>query len=354
MKLRKHFKSPIASVAIGALAISLATLGGSTVAGASARAQVHRASAAAPINIVQPPITTLGDGVFAAFYKYLHKNHVPFKLTTVTTPTNILRVLLAGKAQFAMATPIPTLTAVGTDHVKLKFLAADAASTEYWLVANPKYTLHNLAGATLGTAGPGSVDAIIATAALEHTHVTIKGLNQVAIGDSSARMTALLAGKIDLANATAAVAEAALATGKAKLLMNTGDALKPFLQQGLVATTTYIQKNKSLVNRVVESLVEAERFSNTQENAYIALANKSHLRAGLTNQQEHYVYRTLKKGGYFAPNGGVCKYDIQHTVELSVVTKQLAKKTVIPYSKWIDPSFVKQFLKTHGGGTSDC
>jgi ABC-type nitrate/sulfonate/bicarbonate transport system substrate-binding protein len=304
--------------------------------------------------IVQPPLTTEGDGVFVAFYNQMKKAGLHFKVTTVTTPADLLRVLLAGKAQIAMATPIPSIQAVSQGHAKIKFLAADAASTEYWLLSLPKFNLHNLSGATLGTAGPGSADVVIGLAALGAEHVTTNSLKQVNVGDSSARITALLAGKIDLGNATAPIAEPAVASGKVKLLVNTGQVLKPFLQQGIVATTTWTSKNHSLMQKIVNAMVQSERFDYNTETGYINLVNKNKLRAGLTNAEEKAVYKDLKAGGYFAPNGGVCSKDISHTVRVSVQTKEIAQATTVPMQTWVNQSFVRNFLKAHHQSPSAC
>lgn len=314
----------------------------------------HEASKNPSFTIVQPPLTTEGDGVFVAFYNDMKKAGLHFSVTTITTPADLLRVLLAGKAQIAMATPIPTIQAVSQGHAKLKFIAADAASSEYWILSQPKWNLHNLAGATLGTAGPGSADVVIGLAALGAAHVTTNQLKQVNVGDSSARVTALLAGKIDLGNATAPVAEPAVATGKLKVLLNTGKVLKPFLQQGIVTTTNFISKNKSLLQKIVNALVTSERFDYNTEAGYIKLVNKNKMRAGLTTAEEKSVYSGLKNAGYFAPNGGVCTKDIRHTVSVSVETKEINKSTTVPMRTWVNQSFVKKFLKAHHTSQKAC
>lgn len=340
---------------LSALLAAVVAVGtGAFLSPAAQAAPRHASTGNSTFTIVQPPLTTEGDGVFVAFYKYLRKAGLHFKVSTVTTPSDLLRVVLAGKAQIAMGTPIPTIQAVSQGHAKLKFLAADAASTEYWILSLPKYNLHNLSGATLGTAGPGSADVVIGLAALGAEHVTTNSLKQVNVGDSSARITALLAGKIDLGNATAPVAEPEVATGKLKVLVNTGKVLKPFLQQGIVTTTTFISKNHSLVQKIVNALILSERFSNDTEQGYIKLVNQNKLRAGLTNAEESSVYTSLRNAGYFAPNGGVCAKDISHTVKVSEQTKEIAKSTVVPMHTWVNASFVQNFLKAHHQSANAC
>lgn len=275
-------------------------------------------------------------------------------LANVADPTTALRSVLAGKADVYLGDPVEAATAVANSGAKIKYLASVAQTTSYEIIALPKYTLQNLAGAKLATAGPGTAGQIIAVAALQKLGVNISQVHQVAVGGTSARVTAILAGQVDLAPVLAPDAAAAVATGKVKILVNAGQVLGDYLQQGLIASDSFAAE-KSTAQATVTAFLNADRWAAANESAYISLANANNLKGSLTASEEQTAWKQLNSGHFFATNGGVCTKAINETLGYSYLSSGgLTKANTPKLSAWVDPSYVQAYLTKHGQPAGAC
>lgn len=275
-------------------------------------------------------------------------------LANVADPTTAMGATLSGKEDIDIDAPVEAATAVEHSHAALKYIASDAQTTSYEIVALPKYNLHNLAGATIGSSGPGSAGVVIAMAALQKIGLSSSQIHPVNIGGTSARETAILAGKIDLAPLLAPAAVAAIATHKVKLLMNTGSVLGDYLQQGLIATNSFAA-NKATAQATVNAFINAERWADSNESGYIALANSHGLRLGLTPAEEKAAWSQLHASHFFAVNGALCSHAISQTLAYTYETPgELTKSTTPKLSTWVDPTYVNAYLKAHGQPAGTC
>lgn len=275
-------------------------------------------------------------------------------LANVADPTTALRSVLAGKADVYLGDPVEAATAVANGGAKIKYLASTAQTTSYEILALPKFTLHNLAGAKLATAGPGTAGQIIAIAALRKLGVNVSQIHQVSVGGTSARVTAILAGRVDLAPVLAPAAAAAVATGKVKILVNAGRVLGNYLQQGLIASDSFA-KNKTTAQATVTAFLDAERWATAHESAYISLANANGLKGSLTSSEEQTAWQQLNGGHFFATNGGVCSQAINATLGYSYLTPGALTKANTPkLSAWVDPAYVHAYLTGHGQPAGAC
>jgi ABC-type nitrate/sulfonate/bicarbonate transport system substrate-binding protein len=183
--------------------------------------------------------------------------------------------------------------------------------------------------------------------------VNVKKIKYVTVGGTSARVTAILAGKVDLAPALAPAAIPATKTGKVKVLLNTGAALGPFLQQGLIANGTWL-KNKKTVQDVVNSFIDAERWASTDEAGYIQVATQNKLLGDLTTDQQDAAWKELIKGNYFAQNGAMCQADLDATLNYDYASGALEKAKVPPQAQWWDSSYVENYLTGKGQAKDAC
>lgn len=276
------------------------------------------------------------------------------KLANVADPTTALRAVLAGKADVYLGDPVEAATAVANGGAQIKYLASTAQTTSYEILALPKYTLHNLAGAKLATAGSGTAGQIIAVAALKKLGVPVAQVHQVSVGGTSARVTAILAGQVDLAPVLAPDAAAAVATGKVKILVNAGQVLGDYLQQGLIASDSFAA-DKTTAQATVKAFVDASRWGADSESAYISLANADSLKGSLTSSEEQTAWQQLSGGHFFATNGGMCTQAINKTLSYSYLTPGgLTKANTPKLSAWVDQSYVNSYLTAHGQPAGSC
>ena len=298
------------------------------------------------------------DFTDAAIYKamsLLKARGYNVSLANVADPTTALRAVLAGKADVYLGDPVEAATAAAHGGAQVKYLASTAQTSNYEVVSLPKFTMHNLSGATLATAGAGTAGQIVAMASLAKSGISSSQIHQVTVGGTSARETAILAGKVDLAPLLAPDAAAAVATGKVKILMNTGQILGDYLQQGLIASDSFAA-NKGTGQATVNAFLDAERWAQSNESAYISVANANNLKQGASASDEHAAWEQLRAGHFFATNGAICDQALNTTLQYTYNTPGggLTKSSTPKLSTWVDPSYVNSYLKAHGQPAGTC
>ena len=335
-----------ALAAISGLGLLIAGCGGSPNAASTSGSKTIRLIEGGGLDFTDASIYKAMDLLKARGY------HV--SLANVADPTTALRSVLAGKADVYLGDPVEAATAVANGGAQIKYLASIAQTTSYEILALPKYTLHNLAGAKLATAGPGTAGQIVAVAALQKLGVSSSQVHQVSVGGTSARVTAILAGQVDLAPVLAPDAAAAVATGKVKILVNAGQVLGDYLQQGLIASGSFAA-DKSTSQVTVNAFIDADRWAAANESGYVSLANANGLKGSLTASEEQTAWQQLSSGHFFATNGGVCTQAMDATLGYSYLTPGgLTRANTPKLSAWVDPSYVHAYLTGKGQPASAC
>jgi hypothetical protein len=335
-----------ALAAISGLGLLIAGCGGSSGASTS--------SASKTVRLIQGGGLDYSDAAIYKAMALLKTRGYHVTLANVADPATALRSVLAGKADVYLGAPVEAATAVANGGAKIKYLASVAQTSNYEILALPKFTLHNLLGARLATAGPGTAGQIVAVAALQKLGINTGQIHQVTVGGTSARVTAILAGQVDLAPVLASDAAAAVATGKVKILVNAGTVLGDYLQQGLIASDTFAG-NAGTAQATVTAFLDAEKWATTNESAYIAQAKASNLLGGLTTAEAQAAWSQLHDGHFFATNGALCTSALNLTLGYSYQTPGSLTKSKTPkFSDWVDPTFVNAYLKSHGQAAGTC
>jgi ABC-type nitrate/sulfonate/bicarbonate transport system substrate-binding protein len=335
-----------AIAAISGLGLLIAGCGGASGASTS--------SGSKTVRLIQGGGLDFSDAAIYKAMALLKARGYNVSLANVADPTTALRSVLAGKADVYLGAPVEAATAVANGGAKVKYIASLAQTSNYEILALPKFTLHNLAGARLATAGPGTAGQIVGVAALQKLGINISQIHQVTVGGTSARVTAILAGQVDLAPVLASDAAAAVATGKVKILVNTGTVLGDYLQQGLIASDSFAA-NTSTAQATVTAFLDAERWAETNESGYISEAKSNALLAGLTSSEAQTAWSQLQAGHFFATNGALCTSAINTTLGYSYLTPGSLTKAQTPkFSDWIDPAYVNSYLKAHGQSAGTC
>jgi ABC-type nitrate/sulfonate/bicarbonate transport system substrate-binding protein len=335
----------------------LAALIATVATAASARpTHVARTSshAAGPtVNIVEA-----GDQDFSSidvlfWTDLLKKNGINVHFNLINDAATALRTVVSGQADMFIGSLPTAILAVANGGAGIHVIAANDQASDYVLVAQNDVTLQNASGKTLGIDTPGSAGQVAAELALKKLGVDPKSLHYVTIGGSSARTTAVLAGKIDIAPIHYPLALQAVATGKVHQLVNVGKEIGPYIQSGLIANDNFVKKNRGLAQRVVNAFINAERWANSNKFNYVKYAQQQKLTNDLTAQQMHQVWDFYRQYKFFGINGGICTSYVNDMVELNQELGSLPKD-IPPASKYIDRTFVQAYLKAHRQKPSTC
>lgn len=339
----------LALAAISAVALTLAACGSSgtgTTADSSSQSR--------NITFLEGGSNDFSDGDVLEFVKLLKQEGYHVTTSLISDPSTALRAIIANQADYFLAPPTEVILADTNSHAHVKVISGEEQASNYEILSLPKYNLSNLSGATMGIAAPGTAGQVVADAALRLKGINTSAIRNVTVGGTSARVTAILSGQIDLAPVLAPSAVPAVATGKVKVLLNSGPVIGPYIEAALVANQKYLQANPQTAQAVVSALINAERFASTNEAGYISLINKGGLAGGLTPAEEKAAWKTEISSHFFARDGGICTSYVNRTLSLSYQTGGLPRSVKPASSVWLDPVYVQQYLKQHHQSPTAC
>lgn len=335
------------------LMIGAFLVAGLVASGASA--PVASASASKTVRLVLGGGTDFSDASLYYAITLLKNEGITAQLSNLADPASALEAVISGQSDIYLGDPMEAAVAVGNGGAAVQYVGTIDQTTDYVILAQPKFTLKNLSGATLATAGPGTAGAIIANTALAKIGIDPSSLNDVTVGGTSARVTAILSGQVDLAPALAPSAVAAVATGKVKVLLNAGSVLGKYLQQGMIVSNSIIHSNSALVQKVVSAFLASNRWAMTHEAQFITVANANQLQGSLTTAEEKISWQEFKSGNFFAQNGAICASAISSTENYTYAAGgSLTKANTPSYKSWVNPKYVQAFLKANHQRTSSC
>lgn len=332
-----------ASIAIGVSAA------GATPNGAGGTA----ARQATTVNIIEA-----GDQDFSSldvlfWIDRLKANGINVNFNVISDAATALRTVVAGQADMFIGSLPTAILAVQNGGAKIHVVAANDQASDYVLVAQNNVTLANAAGKTLGIDSPGSAGQVAAEIALKKLGVDPTSLHYVTIGGSSARTTAVLAGRIDIAPIHYPLALTAEATGKVHELVNVGKEIGPYIQSGLIVNDNFINKNTAVMQKVVNIFINAERWANSNKYHYVQYAQAQKLTQKMTSDQMLKVWDFYRQYKFFGINGGICTNYVNSMLKLNKQLGSLPAGTP-PVSQWVNRTFVLNYLKAHHLKASTC
>lgn len=335
---------------IGLVALVAAACGTSTPNGSAG----DTSASGKTITFLEGGSNDFSDGDVLEFVSLLKKDGYNVHVSLISDPSTALRAVIANQADFFLAPPTEVILADAHSHAQVKVISGEEQSSNYVILALPKYNLSNLSGATMAIAAPGTAGQVVADAALRLKGINTSTIHNVTVGGTSARVSAILSGRVDLAPVLAPSAVPALATHKVKLLLNTSPVIGPYMEAALVANQRYLQQNSQTAQKAVNALIDAERFAETNEAGYIALVNKAKLSNGMSPSEERAAWKAEIASRFFAVNGGICPQDVSRTLRLSYQTGGLPSSVKPPNSVWLDTSYVHNYLKEHHQSVNTC
>lgn len=337
---------------ISALA-SLGTACGSSSPGGSSGSSGSESHLA--VTLVESTSLGFSDGDALKFEQNLKASGFKVNLSAIDDPATAMRAVITGQADFGIISdPIATMAAAQAGGAGVKWVVSNDQTTDYVVLSLPRFNLHNLAGATMASDGPGTSGLVIGEAGLQKEGIPTSSLHPVTIGGTSARVTAILAGRVDLAPVHLPDAAAAVATGKVKQLLNVGPVLGSYLQIGITTSDRFIKAHRQAMQTVVNDYIDAARWASSHESAYIQLVNSAKDQGTLTMAQEQAAWTQLAKAHFWAVNGGICTKTINRTISLNLKYKLMTKAQVPPLHAWLDPTFVHNYLVAHHQSPGTC
>jgi len=330
-------------LAASAVVMSLALAGCAT---AAPETETPVADGPATINIVATGSLDFSAVDLAKWQENMQADGFTVDLKFVEAADEALRAVLAGAADAYIGSLPTMITAVQNTQAPIKLVAVNAQATDYVVVAkNDVKNLDDLAGKNVGVNTPGSAGDTIMKLAMDNEGFNVDAANYIVIGGTSARVAALQAGQIDATVAHLASAQAAIATGDFKSLLNCGPALGRYLQSGLMLSDAYIAKDPAVVQRAVNALIDAERWAATDKDGYLELS--SGLDTETSDDAKSKAYDDFVNIEFFGVDGGLDEDGVDNWLETSVKAGDLPSD--YPAKKeWLDDSFVKAYLDANG------
>lgn len=330
-----------------AIATALAALLSVVAAAASARP-----TATPSVTFVEAGSQDFSSGDVLYFVDLMKKNGINVNFQPIPDAASALRTVISGQADLFLGSLPTAINAVVNGGANIKIIAANDQASDYVLVAQKGVTMQNLSGKTLAIDTPGSAGHLISKIGLQKANADPDAPRYVTIGSSSARLTAILAGRVDIAPLHYPLALTALDNPNITLLLDAGKSIGAYLQSGLIANDSFV-KNKPLAQKVVNAFINAQRWAASNKFKYISYMNGLKLDGGLSQDQEAKVWDYYKNTAFFGVNGGICFDHITQFAKLNWTIGSLPKP--LPDRKdWLNDSFVKAYLTAHKQKPGTC
>lgn len=270
---------------------------------------------------------------------------VPFE-----NSAQLAQATVSGATQLQLNTLLSVIQLAQQGGPEMAFIATALQSPDYILVSRKNVeNLAALQGKKLGISTPGDISDSLARSAFKRANIDVEKVQFVRVGGTGARMTALQQGSIDAGMAH--VAEGLIAISKSpdlKNLASLGTLIPEYIQFGMATKREFIAGNKDLVQKLVDGFLDANRWAARNKAEYIAMAKKEIRGFGDVDEKllsdSYDLFTQIKM---FAVNGGLHESVTKTTVTLDQEAGTL-KDAVPDSSKWLDASFVNDYLRRKG------
>ena len=193
----------------------------------------------------------------------------------ITGSPRVVQALLAGDIEYAVAGDTPAIRARmgGADAV---ILASLSSVSNMKLMVNPKSGIKritDLKGKVLGVSQYGSEADVVARIMISRGGLGPRDVNILQLGGHSQAAQALIAGKLDAA--ILGVQGLIVADKAGARVLVTAQEFNICAPNGtLMATRSYLQRNRDAVMRFMRGFVEAVHFFKTQREKSVAIMTK--------------------------------------------------------------------------------
>jgi NitT/TauT family transport system substrate-binding protein len=270
----------------------------------------------------------------------LAKNDLAAEILLITGSPRLVQTLIAGDVDLAFAgiTAITRARMRGAD-VAILGAIANVSSQKLMVGRNSKIRrLEDLKGAIIGVSQYGSEADTFARNALALAGVKPdKDVTMLQLGGHPQVAAAMVAGKLEV-GALAGLAALTAEKAGARLLASAAD-LKILSPSGTFATTRgYIQRKRSVIERLMHSFVEAIHYLKTNRAGSIALLQKYF--GGLGPEETSYLYNEQidLMESLPAPNDKALRAVLERESDPKVKSS--------PVAEYVDASFFRDIEKS--------
>lgn len=306
------------------------------------------------VNVIEAGSSDFSSADVIYWVDAMKKQGLNVNFNLIDSAATGLKTVISGQGDVFIGSLPTAILAVTNAGAPIHIIAGVDQASDYIVVGQPGITTQTSTGKTMGIDTPGSAGQLSAEIGYQKAGVDPQKINYVTIGGSSARLSAILAGRIDLAPIHYPLALIAIASGKAVQVLDVGKALGPYIQSGLIANDSFTKNNPAVAQKVVNALINTERWAAANKYKYIAYAAAKGLDNGLTGPQEAQAWDYYHATNFFSVNGGLCKKNFYATVRLNWQLNSLPKPLPVPDSKLIDQTFVNAYLKAHHQKPGSC
>lgn len=253
--------------------------------------------------------------------------------------------MVSGQADVLQFSAQGTLSAINSG-VQLKTFAVAQPRQDYAMIGRPNIkTLADLKGAKIGVLDDVGLNGVQATLALQAAGLTQKDVSIIQAGGQGARVSAMVAGRID-ATMVSFSAYLTLKSQGYNLLYSYTHEQPNLYDDMLWATPNWLSKNADVAVAINEALLESYRWfdnpANKQAFVQEAMADVKGMDATVASQ----MYDVYQQNNMYPPNQILTNDALAFNQAAYVKAGSLPK--ALPISQVCDPSFAQQALRAVG------
>lgn len=321
---RRHFTASL-----------LAAAGMSAVSGGSLAQGLEK------LNMVvttSPPDPACHFFFFAKERGFYKEAGIDISITSVSSPANVVRALLAGEADLVWVDGASSLRAWEAG-APLKGLGSFTPRLDFSLVARRSISgIANLTGKRFAIAAVGGSTHLLPRMMMQQQNVDVDSVQWLSLGSNAARAQALLGGSVDATIVATTFVPKLLNDPDLHVIGVVADALPDMLYAWNLTTAKVLEEKRDTLLRFMQATADAVRWAekNVDEAVQISLnlvpeADKGELRDAISS----YLDRQ-----YWSDEGVVSKRQFDFTVEALIKAEQL--KAPIPYDQFMDDAVMSK------------
>jgi ABC-type nitrate/sulfonate/bicarbonate transport system substrate-binding protein len=224
--------------------------------------------------------------------------------------------------------------------IKMKDFALAQPRQDYVFLAKSGInSLADLKGKKIGVQDTTGVNYAQALLVVQKAGLTAKDVDIIAVGGQSARLPALVAGRVD-ATMLSHAAELQLAPKGFKTLFDYTKEASNLYDDNVFATPEWLAKNKTLAVAFNKALLDSFAWFNDPANKDAVIQEASDIDPAADKARTAQQFEQLRQAGAY-PVGSILDPTLLDAQQ-KLFKEAGALKDTVPIDQWVDDSFAKQ------------
>lgn len=299
---------------------------------------------------VEMPYMTNSVEFLAKDLGFYEKEGLDFDIIGLASTPNVLNALKAGEIDIAGVSGSTALRLTATGDLQTKvfmsYIAHGSPSLSVVVGKKEIASIQDLKGRKIGIGAVGGADQVSLIPILSKYGLNPeKDVTWVAVGTPSARVLALLAGRID-AITTSIQTWIPISDNPNLKIVVSGEEFSKISPSvgGTVTTVEFMNKNPDVIQRYTRAVIKASRYFAEHREEWIDAVLKR--RPDLTRENLTKVYDFVKTG--WAVNGGINLKDYETSFDIWYTLSEFKDVQRLSVSDWITTQFVDQAVRELG------